>query len=132
MIGLDTNVLVRFLTQDDPRQARAATRLLEGELSPESPGYVCVVVLAEVVRVLFAAYAATREEIADTVEGLLGAPNLAFEHKTEVWQAVRAYRTTKAEFSDCLIAQLARGAGCTRVLTFDRAAAKLEGLALLQ
>ncbi len=132
MIGLDTNVLVRYLTQDDTRQASAAARLLENELSADTPGYVCAVVLAELVWVLSAAYAATREEIADTVEGLLGAPSLAFEHKAEVWQALRSYRAAKADFSDCLVAQVARAAGCTRIATFDRTAARVEGFALLQ
>ena len=132
MIGLDTNVLVRYLAQDDSRQAAAATRLLEDELSAEAPGYVCAVVLAEVAWVLSAAYAATREEIADTIETLLSAPSLAFERKTEVWQALRAYRSTNADFSDCLIAQVGRSEGCTRIVTFDKAAAKLDGFTLLQ
>ncbi len=89
-------------------------------------------VLAELLWVLSAGYAATREEIADTVEGLLGAPSLAFEHKAEIWQALRAYRAAKADFGDCFVAQVARAAGCTRVVTFDRTAAKVEGFALLQ
>ena len=52
MIGLDTNVIVRYVVQDDPRQSAAATRLMEKTLSAENPGFVAVVTLCEVAWVL--------------------------------------------------------------------------------
>ena len=131
MIGLDTNVLVRYFTDDEPKQAKAARTLVESRLTRESPGYVNVVTLAETAWVLQRLYGAGRGEVAQIVDSLLTAPNIVVERKAVVRKALQGYVSTATGFSDCLIAQLNAGAGCESTVTFDRQAAKLPGFQLL-
>ena len=132
MIGLDTNVIVRYLAQDDVRQAAIATRLIEGSLSAEARGFVSIVTLAEIVWVMSSNYRAARAAVADIVEGLLTAPQLAIEKADVIWRALRAFRESKADFSDALIVELGRDAGCTKTVTFDRHAAAHPGFETLR
>ena len=132
MIGLDGNVIVRYLAQDDARQAAAATRLIEGSLSAEVRGFISIVTLAEVVWVMASNYRATRASIADIVEGLLTAPQLMLEKADVVWRALRSYRTSKADFSDAVIVELGGDAGCSKTVTFDRKAAAHPGFEALR
>lgn len=131
MIGLDTNVIVRYLAQDDARQAAAATRLIEGSLSGEVRGFVSIVTLAEVVWVMASNYRAGRTTVADIVEGLLSAPQLAIERADVLWRALRSFRESQADFSDAVIAELGREAGCSTTATFDRRAAAHPGFEAL-
>jgi predicted nucleic-acid-binding protein len=132
LIGIDTNVLVRYFTDDEPRQARAARRLIETRLTRAAPGHVNVVTLAEVAWVLQRLYSAGRDEVARVVDSLLTAPNIVVERKALVRRALQAYAGTPASgFSDCLIAQLNGDAGCETTLTFDKRAAKVVGFAWL-
>jgi predicted nucleic-acid-binding protein len=132
VIGLDTNVIVRYLAQDDPRQATAATRLIEGSLSAEARGFVSIVTLAEVVWVMSSNYRAARAAVAEIVEGLLTAPQLAIEKADVIWRALRAFRDSKADFSDAVIVELGRDAGCSKTVTFDRQAAAHPGFEALR
>jgi predicted nucleic-acid-binding protein len=128
MVGLDTNVLVRYLAQDDPAQSARATRLIEKELSEREPGYVGIVVLVETCWVLKRLYGASPEEVRTTVRGLLDAAQLRVENRLAVARAIQAI--PDADFADALITELAREAGCSRTFTFDRKTAK-AGMALL-
>jgi predicted nucleic-acid-binding protein len=132
VIGLDTNVIVRYLAQDDARQAAIATRLIEGSLSAEVRGFISVVTLAEVVWVMFSIYGASRTSIADIVEGLLTAPQLMMERADVLWRALKAYRESKADFSDAVIVELGSDAGCSKTVTFDRQAAAHPGFEALR
>jgi predicted nucleic-acid-binding protein len=132
VIGLDTNVIVRYLAQDDVRQAAVATRLIEGSLSAEARGFVSIVTLAEVVWVMASNYRAARAAVADIVEGLLTAPQLAIEKADIIWRALRAFRESKADFSDAVIVELGRDAGCGKTVTFDREAAAHPGFEALR
>lgn len=132
MIGLDTNVIVRYLAQDDVRQAAIATRLIEGSLSAEARGFISIVTLAEVVWVVASNYRAARAAVADIVEGLLTAPQLAIEKADIIWRALRAFRESKADFSDAVIVELGRDAGCAKTFTFDRRAAAHPGFEALR
>lgn len=131
MIGLDTNVLVRYFTEDDPAQARVAARLIEQKLSAESPGHVSCIVLAELAWVLARSYGSPKATIIEIIEGLLASPALVIEQKAAVRQALQAHRGSGGDFADCLIAQVSAAAGCEATLTFDRAAARLPGFRLL-
>lgn len=128
MVGLDTNVLVRYLAQDDPVQAARATRLIEKELTERDPGYISIVVLVETCWVLKRLYGASPDEVRTTVRGLLDARQLKVENRLAVARAVAA--SVGDDFADALISELAREAGCARTVTFDRRAAK-AGMALL-
>lgn len=129
MIGLDTNILVRFLMVDDPAQSARAARVME-TLSEEEPGFVSVVVLAETVWVLDRFYRQDRATIADVVQELLSSDSLALEHSAAVAWALGATRDQGADFADALIGAIAAEAGCERTLTFDRRAARLPGFTL--
>lgn len=129
MIGLDTNVVVRYLTQDDPKQSAVATRFMEKSLSVDEPGYISLVVLVEIVWVLLSCYAMDRARITAVIEGLLTTAQLRVEAAELVWRAQRRYAGSKADFSDALIAECALAAGCRKIVTFDRAAAATAGMA---
>ena len=126
MIGLDTNVLVRFLVQDDQSQAVRATRLMEERCTADDPGYVGSVVLCELVWVLESAYGYARPLIADVIGKVLHTAELEVESPEAAWEALRAYRTGNADFSGALVGLLNREAGCVATATFDRAAAALD------
>ena len=132
MIGLDTNIIIRYLAQDDARQSAAATRFIERALSPENPGFITGITLCEVVWVLAECYGADRARIRSVVEGLLTSKQLAVDEADLVWNALRAWDASSADFSDALIGQIVAARGGEKTLTFDRAAAKLPGFELLQ
>ncbi len=132
MIGLDTNVVVRYLTQDDTRQSAIATRVFERELSAERPGFIALVTLCEVAWVLEDCYGATRERLEHAIEGLLTSRQIAVEQREAAWRALRAFAASKADFSDALIGEIARANGAETTLTFDKAASALPDFKLLQ
>ncbi|MHB8317811.1 MAG: PIN domain-containing protein [Acidimicrobiales bacterium] len=125
MIGLDANVLVRYITQDDPEQSRHATALIE-TLDEQAPGFVSVIALAELSWVLARAYKVTSVDIATVIRKLLEAKELVVQDADGVRRAL-AFATTGAEFSDALISELGTLAGCSHTVTFDRRALKLPG-----
>ncbi len=131
MIGLDTNVLVRLLTNDDPAQAEAAQRLLETQAGRDAPAFVDRVALVELVWVLQRRYGYDRDAIADAVVALLRTPALRLEDAARVIDAVRIYRGGHADFADVMLVLGAREAGCTALATFDRRAARLDGATLV-
>lgn len=131
MIGLDTNVLVRYLAQDDPKQARLAARLVES-LSPADPGFVSQVVLAETVWVLESCYAVDAAKVEEILDALLRADSIRVERAEVVWRALRGYKASHGDFSDTLIAAVASAAGCRTTYSFDRTAVKRAGMTLLE
>ena len=130
MIGLDTNVLIRHITQDDPVQSPRASALIERRLSEDEPGFISVVTLAETAWVLDRSYKYSSAEIAATIGGLLQTNTLAVENEIEVFLAMTMLKQGRADFTDALIAALARRAGCSTTMTFDRKAARLPGFSL--
>lgn len=130
MIGLDTNILVRYVMQDDPKQSAKATRLIES-LAPEAAGFVPVVSLIELVWVLGSCYDLTREQTAQVLDGILRAKELVVDRAEQVGQALRAFRASSADFADCLIERTANAAGCEKTMTFDRVAANSAGMVLV-
>ena len=131
MVGIDTNVLVRYLAQDDPKQSAIATRFIEGRLSAENPGFVSTVTLCELAWVLAESYGAERKRIREIIEGLLATKQLVIERAELVWKSLRAWERAPADFSDALIGQLAIAHGAEKTVTFDRTAARLPGFELL-
>lgn len=131
MIGLDTNILVRYLTQDDPVQSAQAIEIFERRLTPKNPGFVSVVAIVEMVWVLDRAYGLTVQEIATAVERLLQVEVLTIESEQEVFTAMVALKQGRGSFADVLIAELGARAGCTHTLTFDQKAGRLPGFELV-
>ncbi|MCC5999767.1 MAG: type II toxin-antitoxin system VapC family toxin [Pararhodobacter sp.] len=130
MIALDTNVLVRFLVQDDPDQARLAGQVID-RLTEETPGFVGREVLVELVWVLERAYRLGRAEIAVALDGLLASTELVVEGADQVGPALELYRNDGFGFADLMIVATARREGAREVVTFDRKAAGLPGVRLL-
>lgn len=124
MIGLDTNVLIRYLTQDDPDQAARATRVVEQELKVDSPGFIGLVVLAETAWVLQRLYSATFDEIHETVTDLLGSRTIVVENRDVVARALALSKQSSCGFADAIIAASALTASCDKVVTFDRGAVR--------
>jgi predicted nucleic-acid-binding protein len=131
VIGLDTNVLVRYITQDDNKQAALANALIEN-LDDASPGFVTLVTLVELSWVLESAYHFTRQQFAEVMQTLMTVDTIKLDRAAVVASAVRVYAASKADFSDCLIERLSANAGCERTMTFDKAAAKMAGMILLK
>lgn len=129
MIGLDTNILVRYLAQDDPEQSLQASEIIERRLSEADPGFISIVAMVETVWVLDRAYGLSGRDIAAAVERMLQADALAIESEQEVFTAMTALKEGRGSFADALIAALGAKAGCSATLTFDRKALRLPGFA---
>ncbi len=124
MIGLDTNVLVRYVVQDDAQQSEAAGRLIEGQCTPDSPGYVSTVVLAELVWVLRDAYEYEKGIVVSVIRQILQTSELAVEERALAWAALTEFEQGAADFADCLVSHGNHARGCDRTYTFDRKAAR--------
>ena len=129
MIGLDTNILVRYIMQDDPAQAATASLLLEA-LTPDEPGFVPTVVVVELGWVLASSYDLDRTQLVAVFETLLRTEAIIVDQAETVWKAIRLFDRSDADFADCLIERGAAAAGCERTVTFDRGAAKACGMVL--
>jgi predicted nucleic-acid-binding protein len=127
VIGLDTNVLLRFLLKDDPVQTSQARTLLQS-LTPERPGWVGTATVLEMVWVLSTTKAMSRDAVAKAITDLLALDTVAVECAGAVAWAAQNFRFTKADFADCLIAACARAAGCSKTVTFDPIAARDAGM----
>ena len=130
MIALDTNVLVRFLTQDDDAQFQVAADLIEG-CTRDLPGYVCREVMIELVWVLERAYKYSREEIADALLSIVTASQLSVENAQDIASIVNLYRDEDYDFADLMIRQAAQRTESRILKTFDQKLARLDGVELL-
>jgi predicted nucleic-acid-binding protein len=119
--GLDTNVVVRYLTQDDPRQSKRANALIEAALAGEERLHVDTVVLCELVWVLRAAYQLDRGTVAGALLRLIDAAQLSLDDRDLLRDAARRYAAGPGDFADYVLALRHRAAGCKTTLTFDRA-----------
>ncbi len=132
MIGLDTNVLLRYIAQDDPKQSARAIEIIERRLTEQEPGFVSLVTILEVVWVLKSLFKRSRSEIANDIEMLLAADTLEVQNEQEVYLAVVSLRNGIGTFEDALIGSLGIWRGCSETLTFDEDAAKrLHGFRLI-
>jgi predicted nucleic-acid-binding protein len=125
MIGLDTNVVVRYLTQDDAVQSAKATDLFERGLTEEEPGFVSVVAMVETAWVLERVYGLTAEELAAAIERMLEVNVLIVESEQEVFTAMIAVKEGRGSFADALIGALGAEVGCSHTVTFDQKALRL-------
>lgn len=130
MIGLDTNILIRYLAQDDPVQSSKAREIIEEWLTEEEPGFVSVVAMVETVWVLDRSYGLAPHQIAAAVERILQAEVLLVQNEQEVFTAMVALKQGRRSFADALIAELGTRAGFVRTLTFDHKALRLPGFEL--
>ena len=130
MIGLDTNVLVRYIMQDDVRQSSLATKLIEG-LSVDAPGFITLVSVIELTWVLESAFELNRSQIVEVFQRIMSVDVFKVDRVGIVASALRIYANSKADFADCLIERISAHAGCAQTMTFDRHAAKTGGMVLI-
>jgi predicted nucleic-acid-binding protein len=122
VIGLDTNILVRYVVRDDPKQTHAATRLIETQCTAEDPGWINLVVVCELTWVLSHAYKQSRESIARILETILTSNELQVESADAVWSALRKYRRGFADMADYLIGTANAMNKASPTYTFDKRA----------
>ena len=130
MIGLDTNVLVRYIMQDDPKQSIMATQLIES-LDVDGPGFVTLVSIIELYWVLTSCYKLNAEQVNQALMVLLQAKQIVVDRADQVLRALRVFENSKADFADCLIERISASAGCTQIMTFDVGATKHAGMTLV-
>jgi predicted nucleic-acid-binding protein len=131
MIGLDTNILIRYIVQDDAKQARRATELIESMCTTDDPGFINLIVLCEICWVLSSGYKYDRKTVSAVVRNILTSEELTVEESETVWQALYAFEKGKAGIADYIIGIHNRTKRTTTTYTFDRNAAKHNSLTLL-
>lgn len=131
MIGIDTNVVIRYLVQDDEKQSSAATQFIENSLTAKVPGYINQITLCEIVWVLQRSYGVTKTQLLEIIQGLLTTKQFIVENIEVAWKALRVFEGKNIDFSDALIAQGNIRDGCKYTVTFDKKAASLPGFQLL-
>ena len=127
MIGLDTNVVLRYLLQDDPKQTRQANEIIDQRLSEREPGFLSLVCVLEIVWVLRSLMGLSAVGISAHLEHLLAANVLVVQNEQQVFEAAFALKRGMGEFEDALIGAVNAWAGCGKTLTFDRRAGRLSG-----
>jgi predicted nucleic-acid-binding protein len=132
MIGLDTNILVRHIMQDDPLQSPKATRIIERHLLKQGPGFISLATMLETAWVLESVYRLSSRELAEAIERLLQIETLLIQNEKEVHTAMFVLKTGQGAFDDALIGALGTWAGCDSTLTFDKKASRLQGFELVQ
>jgi predicted nucleic-acid-binding protein len=127
MLGVDTNVLVRYLTRDDQPQYDKARRMIDREVAKGEPVLVSLLVLLETEWVLRSRYEMAKPDIVTAFSALLDTADLTFEDEPSVETAVYSWKDSAADFADCLIEARNRRLGCRATATFDVRALKLAG-----
>ena len=127
MLGIDSNVLVRFLVRDDESQYEKARRLIRREVIAGRRVFVSQLVLLETEWVLRSRYGMRKVQITGAISGLLDATDIQFENEPAIEQALFTWKDSTADFADCLIAAQNKRLGCSATATFDAKAAKLPG-----
>jgi predicted nucleic-acid-binding protein len=130
MKGLDTNVLVRYIMQDDAKQALKANQFIDS-LSADNPGFISIVCVIELFWVLTSCYDLSNAQVTQALETMMRAKSFVIERPEQVARALNVFKTGKADFADCLIHRSAIDAGCTETMTFDVSAAKHAGMTLM-
>ena len=121
MIAVDTNVLVRYIVEDDPGQTAAAAALIDRAIQRNERLFITQIVFCELVWVLSYAYRFNREGITGALNELRRGAQVTIEGPDEVKRAVDAYAAGRGDFADYLLAEQAIAAGCSAIATFDRA-----------
>ena len=122
MIGLDTNVVIRYLTQDDPKQSKKASQLIENQLSAKEPGFITLIALVEIVWVLESCYDQKKDDILTVLQSLLTTRQLRVERADIVYLAMKRYSGASCDYSDALITVVSEQENCSQVMTFDKKA----------
>jgi predicted nucleic-acid-binding protein len=132
MIGLDTNILVRYIVRDDLAQAKIARSYMQKCCDNDIQLFINNIVICELIWVLEVSYEYEKNQIINVIEQILRTRQFAIEDAQSAWQALAAYKKTNVDLSDTLLGFTNKLAGCTKTATFDKKAAKLLEFELLQ
>jgi predicted nucleic-acid-binding protein len=130
MIGIDTNLLVRYLTQDDAAQSKQSARIIDAAIEAGEDLCLNHIVACELTWVLSRAYKYAKDGLLGVLEKILAAGQFAFEDKGSLWRALEAFHRSRTDFADCLIGVKNSTAGCRTTVTLDRAAVGLGNFTL--
>lgn len=130
MIGIDTNILVRYLTQDDTAQAQIVEQIFNKYASSSNSIFINNIVICELIWVLERGYKYNREDISSVIKQILLTEEFAFENNELLWIALSCYSINKLDFSDALIGEINKKHGCTKTFTFDQVAIKAPSFIL--
>ncbi|NJO15680.1 MAG: type II toxin-antitoxin system VapC family toxin [Thioploca sp.] len=128
MKGLDANVVIRYLVQDDLEQSAIATTFIERECTETQPGFICHIVLCEVIWVLKTCYKVPKEKLVEIIQALIETKQLSIQEPQVVWEALQVYQESTADFSDVLLMRVNQSKGCEYTVSFDAKAVKLLGM----
>jgi predicted nucleic-acid-binding protein len=131
VIGLDTNVFVRYIAQDDRRQAAKATHLIEEVCSETRRGFVAAIVIADLAWVLESCYGSAKAEVVAVLQRILRTKQLVVQDTETIWKAVRLFESSRADFADCLIERIGTTHECEHTSTFDKHATSM-GMRLIE
>jgi len=129
--GLHTNILVRYIMQDDPVQSGNATTLIDS-LDVDRPGFITVISIIELYWILTSCYGLRNDQVTQVMDILLRARQIVVDRAEQVLRALKVFETGKADFADCLIECTAASAGCEQTLAFDVNAARHAGMTLMR
>ena len=132
MIGLDTNILVRYIVCDDKAQTKLATHLIEEKCTREEPGFISLLVLIELVWVLSRGYGYPKTTVVAVLTKLLSSAELLVEETELVWTALMGFTSGSADFPDHLIGLTNRSRGCSTAYTLDKRAGRSNQHRLLK
>ncbi len=132
MIGLDTNIILRYIVRDDLAQVKIVDSYIEKCCDNDVTLFISNIVLCELVWVLDISYKCEKNQIIRTIEKILQTSQFIFEDRQSAWQALSAYKKSRADFADALIGFTNKSSGCKETITFDKIAAKLPEFKLLQ
>ena len=124
MKGIDTNILIRFLTGDDELQSKRVYNIFKKAESEKKEFFVPLLVILELIWVLESVYEIARTEILDSISELILMPILKFEHQSALQQFTHSAQDNRYDLSDILIANSAKAQGCETVITFDKKASQ--------
>jgi predicted nucleic-acid-binding protein len=132
MIGIDTNILIRYFTQDNLEQAQIVEQIIDNYANSPNSMFVNNIVMCELIWVLERGYKYSKEEIGQVIKQMLSTEEFAFENQELLWLALNQYIQNKLDFSDALIGELNIEFGCSETLTFDQAAIKANNFKLAE
>ena len=130
MIGLDTNVIVRYIVQDDSKQSEQATHLIETRLSMEQPGFLSLITLIETTWVLASCYQQNKLQVIAILRQLTTTRQIQVERSDITHQAIKRFEAGNGDFSDAIICLINADNGCNETVTFDKKARSV-GMTLL-
>lgn len=131
MIGIDTNVLARYLAEDDPIQTSLAVDLIEKSISSKEPAFISLVVLVEIVWVFKGCYKRNKNDLCQIVRVILETKQFKVEQADLAYKALKLYESGNGDFSDALISSICKDNECAEIFTFDKKASSV-GMTLLK